>query len=85
MKAKLVGLLVALVMLGFGGHMLASPAEYTNLDTSKMSGRHAVVKKLIGQTVNTIGVMPSAIILLGSGALLGFLNLKSRASASHNR
>ena len=78
MKAKLCGLLVALVMLGFGGHMLASPAEYTDIDTSKMTGRRASVKKFIGETVNSLGVMPSAIILLGSGALVGFLTLKSK-------
>jgi hypothetical protein len=78
MKAKLGGLLVALVMLGFGGHMLASPADYTNIDSSKMSGRNASLKKLLAEGVNAVGPMPSAIILLGAGAFVGFLTLRSK-------
>jgi hypothetical protein len=79
MKAKLGGLLFALILLAFGGHMLASPAEYTDIDSSKMSGRNASIKKLLAEGVNILGPMPSAMILLGAGAFVGFVTLKSKS------
>lgn len=78
MKAKLFSLIIALAMLGLGGHMIAEPLKYdmTNADTS---GRRAVHKKAFAMVVNTIGARPTGAVLVACGAGLVLLTLRSGA------
>jgi hypothetical protein len=81
MKGKIAGILIALVLLGLGGHMLYAPAEYSDTSTAKTSGRNALYKKALKWSIENVGVMPTGLILAAGGGLIGFITIKPKRDA----
>jgi hypothetical protein len=78
MKGKIGGLLIALVLLGLGGHMLYAPKEYSDTSSANTSGRKAIYKKALKWSIDNVGVMPTGLILAAGGGLVGFVTLKPK-------
>lgn len=81
MKGKIGGILIALVLLGLGGHMLYAPAEYSDTSKANTSGRKAIYKKALKWSIENVGVMPTGLMLAAGGGLIGFITLKPRRDA----
>jgi hypothetical protein len=77
MRSKIGGIILALVMLGFGGHMLIAPSEYADTSEVNTGGRRGAIKKLFVWVIDTIGPVPTGLILVAGGGLVGFATLRS--------
>ncbi|MCI0365707.1 MAG: hypothetical protein L0Y44_15810 [Phycisphaerales bacterium] len=77
MGKKLGGIIFALALMAFGGHMTYDPAKYDMTDY-EASGRRAIYKKALAAVVNTLGPRTTGIVLLCGGGLMLVVTVRGR-------
>jgi hypothetical protein len=81
MKSKIGAILLALALLGFGAHMLFVPSEYANMQEARISGRNAALKRAFAWVVDTIGAVPTGLILVAGGGVIGFMVVRPKPTS----
>jgi hypothetical protein len=77
LRQRIGGLIFAIVMLGFGGHMTYAPAEYERVPI-RTTGRRALEGQAFAYVTERVGARPIGIIFVGAGAFVSYLALKPR-------